>query len=345
MRSYCTYFDHHYLARGLALYESLRQFRSDSRLFVLCLSDECFAALQKLDRPGLELIRLADFEAGHAALARAKANRSVVEYYFTCTPWLPWFVLRHYPEVDTVSYLDSDMYFFNDPELIHQEVGSSSIAITPHRFPAELQWKEKFGRFNVGLLTFRRDEQGLACLEHWGAQCLDWCYDRYEDGRFADQKYLDEWPARFTRLKILEHPGINTAPWNLPGRELSVRGGQVRVDAVPLILFHFHKLKPVNRWIYDPNWQDYGVQSRGVLRHNLYRPYIEHLERLRGDLQRQLGLGEKPRDLRRAPRDVSGLRRVWRASPLRPAWYGLLAFGGVFLRRKFMVYRGHVFRW
>ncbi len=70
----------------------------------------------------------------------------------------------------------------------------ASVAITPHNFTPAMRDKIVYGRFNVGWMSFRRCPEGLACLETYKANCLAWCYDRVEDGRFADQRYLDSWP-------------------------------------------------------------------------------------------------------------------------------------------------------
>src|SRR5438045_2820838 len=117
-RFFCAYFDHRYFDRGMAMYESLMQHCSGATLFVLCLSDECYTALTRLALPNLVAIPLAEFEQDNAALAAAKASRSQVEYYFTCTPsWIDW-LLRRQSEIDVLTYLDSDLYFYSDPEPI-----------------------------------------------------------------------------------------------------------------------------------------------------------------------------------------------------------------------------------
>src|SRR5439155_1321010 len=133
----------------------------------------------------------------------------------TCTPALPAFVLERWPEVDLITYLDADFFFFNDIEPAFAELAGSSIAITAHGFGPSLQKLEEFGRYNVGWVSFRRDKEGLRCLYDWRARCIEWCYDRLEGNRFADQKYLDEWPERFAGVLVFKHKGVNLAPWNV----------------------------------------------------------------------------------------------------------------------------------
>src|SRR5258707_14734037 len=60
-RVYCTYFDHNYLSRGLALYHSLQRHAPGARLWVLCLSEACHQTLAALDLPDIIPVRLADF--------------------------------------------------------------------------------------------------------------------------------------------------------------------------------------------------------------------------------------------------------------------------------------------
>lgn len=83
MRHYCTYFDHRYLARGLALYGSLARHAQPFTLFVLCLDEPAREALSRLGLPEVQVIALEEFEKGDEALREAKQNRSLVEYYFT----------------------------------------------------------------------------------------------------------------------------------------------------------------------------------------------------------------------------------------------------------------------
>jgi len=276
-RFFCTYFDHFYLPRGMALYHSLLRHCPDFQLWVLCLDDNVYEHLAQITSDQLQPIRLADFEQGDHALLKAKTNRSRSEYYFTCTPSLPLYVFQNAPAADLVTYLDSDLFFFADPLPIFNELGDGSIAIIPHHFPHRLRSRERFGHYNVGWVSFRRDPNGLACLEWWRDRCLEWCYDRVEQDRFADQKYLNQWPVRFQRVREITAKGANLAPWNLDNYTITYEGGVHLVDDDPLVFYHFQGLSLVGSALYDTGlWSYFSHPSPVVLEH-IYLPYIQAL--------------------------------------------------------------------
>lgn len=276
MIHYCTQFDRNYLPRALVLYRSLRRHSAPFTLWVLCLDAETYGALDRLDEPMIRPILLSDFERGDDALLVAKANRSTIEYYFTCTPSLPLYILNNESGIDTITYLDADLKFFADPQAVFDELGSDSIGIVPHLFPPRLRHKEKFGRFNVGLIIFRNDATGRACLKRWREQCLDWCYDRVEPDRYADQKYLDPWPDRYDAVCILENPGAVMGPWNFTRHQMAVVDDRLLVDGRELVFYHFAGFRPIRSWLFDLGLGGFGRMPRGI-RMYLYRSYIEEL--------------------------------------------------------------------
>ncbi|MFZ9937144.1 MAG: glycosyl transferase [Luteolibacter sp.] len=278
-RHFCTYFDHRYLSRGLALYGSLREHCPDFRLWVLCLDEIAFELLEKLAMEGIQPIRLEDFLRDDEALRAARCNRSVVEFYFTCTPSLPLYVMARQPDAEMITYLDADLFFFSSPEPLFEEMAEKSISVTPHRFSPELREYERFGLYNVGWLSFRNDRAGLECLHWWRNRCLEWCHDREEDGKFADQKYLDQWPALFKSLAVIGHPGANLAAWNFAGARLAHGKGNTTVNGQTLVFYHFHDLRKINSVLYEIAFQSYKVKPCGVLIRHVLTPYLRCLER------------------------------------------------------------------
>ena len=157
-----------------------------------------------------------------------------------------------------------------------------------------------------------------ACLHWWREQCIEWCYDRVEDGRFADQRYLDTWPDRFPGVVVLRHKGANLAPWNVSNYKVREDRGRVWVDEQPLIFFHFHGLKKVNTWLYGHNLAVYGVKrSRTVLR-SIYAPYFASLLNVSQDLlpflQASVDSSVRYQTRESAPsQQISPLRRIVRS--------------------------------
>lgn len=296
MRHFCTYFDTNYLLRGLTLYRSLIATGVPFQLHVLALDDGVAGLIGQLALPNLHAFTLAELEQWVPALLTAKANRRLIEYYFTLTPQLPLFLFERDPEIDLITYLDADLYFYASPEPLFAELGSRSILVTPHRYPDHLKGHEVYGLFNVQYQSFRRDEAGLACLYRWRDQCLEWCYDRVEEGKYGDQKYLNEWPALYgDRLVILQHRGGGVAPWNWSSAPITLHKGRVTVGGDPLIFYHFHGVKIFNPYFISNGLADWGVMPRPLLRW-FYVGYLRQLRATRTWLRQRLGVDLPMRD-------------------------------------------------
>ncbi|MEW6237613.1 MAG: hypothetical protein AB1656_19695 [Candidatus Omnitrophota bacterium] len=276
MRHLCTYFDKNFLVPGLTLYRSLAKTNTEFQLYVLCFDEYTAEFLRSLRLSNLIVIPQKEFEQNDEALWTAKGNRSLIEYYFTCSPSLPLYILKKWPSIESIAYVDADLFFFNSPEPIFQEFADRSILICEHRFPDSLKSLEEWGKYNVGLIIFRNDANARDCLQWWRDRCNEWCYDRLEDGKFADQKYLDDWPQRFNGAAVLQHKGAGLAPWNLGNYTLDLNHQPITVDEAPLIFYHYHGLKVLNRWMCDPKLHPFGLTIDSAARW-LYRRYMREM--------------------------------------------------------------------
>lgn len=277
MYYFCTYFDSNYLSRGLCLLNSLEQHCSPFKLFVLCLDDITLQKIKALDKDNMVAIGLPDLEQAVPDLLPLKAERSKIEYYYTCGPAFIRHTFELDKNIDVMTYLDSDLYFFSNPSPLFNEFQKYSIGLTGHNlspFLKKLCWQ---GKYNVGWISFRRDEDGLSCLEWWRDRCIEWCYERYKDGKYADQLYLEQWPKLYKSFVEFTYRGANVAPWNVGRYRFSQRNGRIYVDNDPLIFYHFAGLKKVSKNIYNTNLALSLKPVPSVLRH-LYLEYIKRLE-------------------------------------------------------------------
>lgn len=279
VRHFCTYFDASYAVRGLAMMASVSRFLPDACFYVLCLDDTA-ARIVADQRPSARVVRLAELEAFDPDLAACRATRSKFEYYFTCTPCLPRYVFHRETQADMVTYLDADLFFYQSPEMVFAEISAASVAIAPHRFTPKLApGRLQYGRYNVSWVSWRNDPEGRRCLEDYRADCLNWCYDRLEGDRFADQKYLDAWPTRYKGVHELTSKGMNLALWNVDDCTLGERDGVIHADRDPLVFMHFHGVKHVGPASWDLRFREYDVTgNQPFLTEGLYRPYLSLLQ-------------------------------------------------------------------
>jgi len=275
---YCNAIDHRYISRELALYASMRRHCQPFRLWVLCLNDECHAMLSALALSDVVLLRIRDLENHDQELLEAKSTRSEIEYYMTIRAAFMSWLFESRPEIDVLTHIDGDLFFFQRPRVVFEGFQNYSTLIVPHRFTKRNEHGLAAGIYNCGWITFRRDADGLACLRWWRQSSIEWCYDRYEQNRWMEQKYLEQFPKNFAHVQIAQHPGVNVAPWNLDRYRLSCgSGGEPMVDNMPVIFFHFSGLRRVAPFVWSTSHRHFGAPMSRDVRRLLYAPYFADL--------------------------------------------------------------------
>jgi hypothetical protein len=277
---FCTLFNWRYVPQGVALYRSLdRATGGNFTLHILCIDDFALGALRALKLPNARLIPMAEIEDD--VLRALRDQRSVGEFCWTCTTPLLLHVLRKQPPDAVVTYVDADLWFDADPRAVLEEMGQGSIYVHEHDFAPDHQSLEaSTGRFNVGLISFRNNIEGLACLERWKSQCIEECVMDPAAGKCGDQYYLDEWPERYPGLVISKNPGVGLAPWNVGKRRIATKGGHFFVDERPMIFYHFHSLSMLRpRFGVWPMVMASGYTIDSTIADVLYAPYARELRR------------------------------------------------------------------
>lgn len=246
MYNYCTLFDSNYLTRGIAMYNSLIKTSPLAHLYIFAFDDLCASILERLNLSQVSIISLSEFET--TELVEIKKTRSAGEYCWTCTPSTIKHCIEHF-NLDSCTYLDADLYFYSDPSVLIEEMGSKSVLISEHRYTKLYDQSKRAGIYCVQFMTFKNTLQGMEVLNWWQERCNEWCFNRYEDGKFGDQKYLDDWTSRFDCIHVMKHEGGGIAPWNIQQFSIMKNGGQYSVEnkktdkKSTLIFYHFHKFR------------------------------------------------------------------------------------------------------
>ena len=253
-RYFCTYFDRNYFAKGLALIQSLTSIHGNNyTIFVVCMDELTRTLLNKINLPTVTTVPVHEIEENDKKLLEAKSNRSIVEYLWTTTSTIILRIIERNPKIDILTYVDADLYFYSSTASMYEELSTKSVLIHEHRFPPHLKAQEQYGKFNVGLLCFRNDQAGLEVLNWWRDRCIEWCYARVEDGKYGDQRYLDDWPTRFPCVCPTKNIGLGVAPWNTNQYQFKTNDlGQACVDNSPIVFYHFHSFTIINPALYIP---------------------------------------------------------------------------------------------
>jgi hypothetical protein len=232
-------------------------------LWILCVDDQVYEVLTKLNLPNVRLLQLSKLET--TELLSVKPTRSKGEYCWTLTPFAPRFVFETDSALKRVTYIDADLWFRKNPAPIFSEfdVSGKHVLITDHAYAPEYDQSAMSGQYCVQFMTFTR-EGGESVRKWWEDRCLEWCYARSEEGKFGDQKYLDDWLDRFSELvHVLNDKEIALAPWNAK-----------RFPYGRSIFYHFHGLRIVSKGKVDIG----RFPLPKPLIREVYRPYLFDLK-------------------------------------------------------------------
>ncbi len=230
--NFVTIFNFSYILSGLALHNSMLRVMSNFTLWIVCYDEKTYEVLSRLKLRNMKLIKLAEVE--NSSLLKVKSERNIAEYCWTLTPFLPDFVFSKDSSVSQVTYIDADLWFRKDPVDIFEEFSKSkkNVLITDHGYSPEYDYSSVSGKYCVQFMVFKKN-LSQHVLKWWQSKCIDWCFAYPDNGRFGDQKYLDNWTNIFNSdVHVLSNFNLTMAPWNANS-----------YNYINSVFWHFHGLK------------------------------------------------------------------------------------------------------
>ena len=294
---FCTLFDSYYLDKGLAMYRSLERVAEDFKLYIYAFDEKAYEVLNALDLKKAVILRNTDLEEAYPILKKLKTERSKAEFCWTCTPVSIHYILEHCGE-DNCTYIDSDLYFFKNPEVLEKEIHehNANIVITPHRFSNSLKDRRllnRSGKYCVEFNYFDKSDNSMKALNWWKDKCFEWCFHIYEKDRMGDQKYLVQFPKLFDGVYELANLGGGTAPWNLAQYVFADKydtTGAVKAPVLrekktgtefPVVFYHFQSMRYISEDLIIIRSETHSKKTKDVI----YRPYLIELEKIRHELR------------------------------------------------------------
>ena len=266
---YCTFFDKNFISRASALIYSIRKYDSKNEILILAIDDEVKHHFKKNKK--IEVIDL-------SVLGINKFDKTSKAFYFRLTPLLCKYVIGSVKKNTHILYLDADLYFFNSPKKLFDEVRDYSIAFSEQFLPLWRKPRIKYtGRFSVAVNFFKNDIEGNKCINYWIEQSNTWLKNNLDSiQKFSDQIFLDDWPKKFNSLKIIENQGVNVAPWNIHRYEISLKNNEFYVNKTKLIIYHFSGLYQLSENLWDNNMSENFIFYKKDI-DKIYKIYINHI--------------------------------------------------------------------
>ena len=288
---FCTIFDSNYLDKGLALYQSMRKHIDCFKLYIFAFDDKCYDVLSDMQLENVIPVALKDIM--NDRLEQIRKERTNAEFCWTCSSIVIEYVLETYREA-VCTYIDADIYFFSSPINTIQEIidDDCSVGLVAHRFERNCDYGNQVfnvGKYCIQFNTFFNNEEGLLVLRNWKEDCLNWCYCKYEDERFGDQKYPDKWKMKYSGVHESGDLGAGVAPWNLHlynylGRENGKIFMEYRGRRFPLVFYHFEGMKYLDdNKVYLNVWKTDKVGTGRKVK-VLYKEYVKSISSIRKNL-------------------------------------------------------------
>jgi hypothetical protein len=264
VREYVTVAEIGFAPYLLNLHASLIQHAGEFHLTVACADLDLVRLLDDLQ---LAHVSTLDVSApADSDLLHARQTRTLGEYCWTLTPFLPGMVFDARPDVQEVTYIDADMWLRTSPDAIHDEfaVSGASCYITPHAFSPEWDASQSAGFYCVQYLPVRR-VGSERILEVWQGECIARCSSIATGGGLGDQGYLNDWPQRYgSAVRVTATPQWFQGPWNCE-----------RFPYSEAISYHFHGLR-----LRDKGRVWLGTNPiPNPTYHFVYEPYLQELRR------------------------------------------------------------------
>ena len=283
--NFCLMTTANYITKALVMYDSLmKECKNDFNFFYYAFDQLTYDYLKKLNYKNIIPIPLHDLENFYPELVKTKKTRSTAEYFFTCTPHIMDYALKNY-DIDHITYVDADLFFYNDPIAILKEVKNDSVLITEHRYFPDNN-DSVSGKYCVQFIPIMNDESGNKVIDWYKEKCIEWCYLKAEDGKWADQGYLNHWPEIFDNIVVMENRGGGVARWNSDAYSfvkendnLKAFNSEINKD-VDIIFYHFEGLK-----IYANKLMTVGLlKNEEALFKSIYYDYIVKLSSKENEL-------------------------------------------------------------
>ena len=272
--------DKYFASRAAALVESLRHQNFTDEIVIYAHDVETEVFFHEKYKDEVLVVSVNEVMNTYTHLMDAKLFRPINEFFFLLTPFIVKYSFEKLGKRE-VWYIDADVCLFSSFKNLENQAQDSSILITPHNFPDRLRHLEKYGKFNVGVVFAKSDDDGIRVVNWWAERCTESTELKSSGEIYGDQKYLDNFHSISTKVGTFKGLGINAAPWNSTGIK-KVSTEFFCSDGSILTAYHFSGLRKFKHLSYL-GFSMYGWAMNSDTKKYVYIPYLMQLSNIERD--------------------------------------------------------------
>ena len=290
MKTFVTYCTRDYILHALTSLESALSLHAEASARLICVDSIHDLPILPVELwRKVKLSNLDEYPVTRLQYSNFLRSRSKFESLISIKPQLLFELCKSLPENEMVIYQDTDVIFFSEMDTYPGFSSKHSVYIFEHQYRLKKDFYPH-GKYNAGFLVLKNNSSSQTFLEEWSSKCHEWCYLRVENGKYADQKYLEEL-SRYSYVSAENSKQINLGMHFFDGgSNLKSTKKRVLLDNRELICFHFHGFK-VHKRVTESGLNRYGFSLRNFNKFkNLYIPTINRYFSIKRILEYQIGL-------------------------------------------------------
>ena len=276
IQNFAVVISKYYASRCLTLIESILKY--DVKIYVLCFDKKTLQIINKsINSKKVTAIHFNKVLNFDRSLKVAIKDRKLIDKIVTSRPIFLKLLFKKFKLRD-IFLLDSDIFFFSNPVKINKYIKGAAVAFCKHNFSRNNnKLSKKYGKYNGGFIYVKSNINGFDFLNKWSLLCKKWCQFDSINGKFSDQKYLEDLSTSVKNVKILNKPEINLAPWNLEGKIIKFNEENITVNKKKLIFFHFHGLRQISKRFFILGIENYDFTITNKIKKILFYEYVKSL--------------------------------------------------------------------
>jgi hypothetical protein len=236
--------DYNYIYYAITLiFSLLNNSKKEFIIHFLCLDEKTFDIISNFKKENIICYREDCILTNDTIIDIKNTNRQY--YLWSLASQFSNYIMNNVGG-ESVMYIDSDIFFHKDIQILYDSFANKDVGIFRHRFEDELQLYQS-GKYNVGVVYFKNSDKGKYILNWWADAVL---YHKYKEENLhlcGDQKYLDMFPILCDPSEIYIDSNIgHGAPWNWFMYDLSnIDKYEIiyKNEQQPLVFTHFSKFK------------------------------------------------------------------------------------------------------